>query len=77
MTTMFIYIYIVFMVYSKYKRPDYRNSLPLKTISPNIPDGFHSFSPCGIMFPSLSLIAGCVALRGASNGDHVECRAPM
>ena len=51
---MFIFIYIFYMVYSKYKRLDYRNSLPLKIVSPYILDGFHSFSPCGTMFPSLS-----------------------
>ena len=77
MRAMFIFIYIFYIVYSKYKRPDYRNLLPLKTVSPYIPNGFYSFSPCGTMFPSLSLIAGRVTLRGASDGDRVERRASM
>ena len=47
MRTIFIFFSIFYMVYSKYKRPDYRNSLPLKTAPPYKPDRSLLFSLCG------------------------------
>ena len=59
-----IYLYNI-EGYSKYKRPDYWNSLTTITAPCYILDGFLSFSPCGTMFPSFLLISGHVELRDA------------
>ena len=47
MMAIFIFIYIFYMVYSKYKRPDYWNWLPLKIAPPYKPDRSLLFSLCG------------------------------
>ena len=57
-------LYIIHMVIVHTRIPS-RNSLTVICAPPYKPNCFPCFSPCGTMFPSFLLIAGCVAKRGA------------
>ena len=72
-----LHIYFYYIGYSTYK-PFHRGiSLTSSFTSRYMPDRFHSFSPCGTMFPLFYLISGCVAWRGASDQHRDEKHTSM
>ena len=75
-SAIFIFIYIFYMVYSKYKRPDYRKSLTHKTVTRYLPDDSLYFSPCGTMFHSCfeSHAMWLKAMRWIKSAWIIACR---